>query len=344
MSATPSATHGSHDYASQAPYWWPANWDNPSSTETCPYVRRDGHRNPEIKQYTDRSGASSMMSSTYLLSLAWWYTDEPKYRSHAGKILRTWFLDEASRMTPHLQHAQIIPCKNTGRPIGIIDFSQQYTDVLDAVALLNTVHDVAWSKVDAVGFESWNREFLGWLTCSEFGRTELAAKNNHGTFAAMLIAGLAASLGEKTTAAQYLESQKARIDAYIAADGSQPLELKRTATFHYSTFHLVAYLRMVAIGRQQGIDVDLWGYQGPEGQSIPAAVAYILPAASGTQQWPHPDLHFHRFAAYDIVQFGADMGMASAKAILGQIEEPSTGGTWALSPAVQQLDSIGFSA
>jgi hypothetical protein len=280
------------------------------------------------------------MSATYLLSLAWWYTNDPKYRLHAGKVLRTWFLDEATRMTPHLQHAQIIPCKNTGRAIGIIDFSQQYTDVLDGVALLNTVHDGAWSGADAAGFEGWNREFLGWLTGSEFGRTELAAKNNHGTFAAMQIAALALWLGDKATAAQQLENQKARIDQYIEADGRQPLELKRATSFHYSTFHLVAYLRMVAIGRQPGVNVDLWGYQGPKGQSIPAAVAYILPFASGTQPWPHSEAKFQRFAAYHIAQFGADMGMEAAKASLTLLEEPRTGGTWALSPAVQQLDSI----
>ncbi|GMK57857.1 hypothetical protein CspeluHIS016_0406910 [Cutaneotrichosporon spelunceum] len=99
---------------------------------------------------------------------------------------------------------------------------------------------------------------------------------------------------------------------------------------------------MVAIGQKKGVNVDLWGYRGPQGQSIPGAIEYILPAGAGTQAWPHSEAKFQRFAAYDIVHFGADMGMADAKAILGQLEEPFTGGTWALAPAVQQLDSILF--
>ncbi|BEI86642.1 hypothetical protein CcaverHIS002_0609290 [Cutaneotrichosporon cavernicola] len=331
------------DYASQAPYWWPANWNDPSSSQTCPYVQRDGLRNPDVDLYTDRRDGGSMMNSTYMLSLAWWYTGDYKYREHAGKVLRTWFIDEATRMTPNLQHAQIIPCANTGRFIGIIDFSQQYTDVIDAVALLNTGYDEAWCEADAASFEDWNRQFLTWLTDSPFGKAELGYQNNHGAFAAMQIAALASWLGDDATAARYLQDQKAHLDATISANGSQPLEIQRTTSFHYSTFALVAYLRMVAIGQKEGVDVDLWGYEGPEGQSIPAAVRYILPAAaSGAQAWPHPEINFKRFGAYDIVQFAADMGMKEAKDILDQIEEPFHGGTWALSPAVQQLDSTLF--
>ena len=45
------------------------------------------------------------------------------------------------------------------------------------------------------------------------------------------------------------------------ADGSQPQELARTRSWHYSTFDLVAYTRLAAIGRHVG--VDLWAYRGP---------------------------------------------------------------------------------
>lgn len=281
-----------------------------------------------------------MMSSTYLLSLAWWYTDNVAYRVQAAAVLRTWFLNNGTRMTPHLEHAQILPCKNSGRAIGIIDFSQQYTDVVDAVGLLNTVYDLSWNETHAEAFKEWNRQFLTWLTDSKFGKEELAAKNNHGTFASMQIAALASWLGDKATAAKYLEDQKPRIDLYIASNGSQPLEIIRPTSFHYSTFTLVAYLRMVAIGRLSGVNVDLWGYVGSQGQSIANAVKYLLPYAAGDQVWPWPELHFQRFAAYDIVQFGADMGMEDAKTIISKLEEPRGGGTWALAPAVQQLDSI----
>ena len=59
-----------------------------------------------------------------------------QYAEKAAQVLRTWFLDPATRMNPNLNHAQFIPCKYDGRAIGIIDFSQSYTSVLDALALL----------------------------------------------------------------------------------------------------------------------------------------------------------------------------------------------------------------
>jgi hypothetical protein len=36
---------------SLAPYWWP----DPKSPNGLPYIRRDGERNPEIKQITDHA-------------------------------------------------------------------------------------------------------------------------------------------------------------------------------------------------------------------------------------------------------------------------------------------------
>jgi len=283
-----------------------------------------------------------MMNSTYILSLAWWYTGKDEYRQHAGDILRTWFINEETKMTPNLQHAQIIPCQNDGRAIGIIDFSQQYTDVIDAVAILATKNDKAWSKQDDKAFRAWNAEYLKWLTDSDFGKEELAATNNHGTFAAMQIAAIAAYLEDYDLAACTLEDVEPRIDKYIAADGSQPLELKRTTSWHYTNFDLVAYTRMVAIGKLKDVDVDLWGYTGPDGQSIQGALKYIVPYASGQQKWPHKELDFKRYAAYDNVRFAADNGIQEAAAVVKDLETPPGGQLWDVRPATEQLDSILF--
>lgn len=335
-----SADLRSNDYASQAPYWWPNNWQNPSQGDKCPYIQRDGIRNPEVDQYTDRRDSFEMMNSVYLLSLVWWHTDKAEYRQKCGEVLRTWFIDPKTAMTPHLLHAQIQPCKNSGRAIGIIDFAQQYTDVIDAVALLDVQHDGAWSAQDSEAFKAWNRQYLSWLTDSEFGKAELAAKNNHATFAGMQIAAIAAFLGDKGKAAQYVTQQRDLIPARIDPDGSQPLEIVRPTSYHYSTFTLVAWLRLVAIGRASGVNVELWCYKGPDGQSIQNAVKYILGAACGGD-WPHEELNIKRFAAYGIVHYAADLGLEEAKQAVGCAERPTkTGAFWNLGPAVQQLDSI----
>ncbi|WP_333739801.1 alginate lyase family protein [Streptomyces sp. IBSBF 2806] len=327
-----------HDYLSQAPYWWPSGPPTSENPWGCPYVQRDGQRNPEVDTGTDRQDVEKVFDSAYDLSLAWYYTGDKRYAAKAGQILRTWFLDPATRMNPNLDHAQFIPCKYDGRAIGIIDFSQSYTSVLDALAVLDT-GAVGWTKSDRAGMARWNSDFLRWLTDSEFGRQEGAAANNHGTFYDLQVAALAYATGDEDLARRTaLSARTARIAPQIAADGSQPQELARTRSWHYSTFDLVAYTRLAAVGRHVG--VNLWKYRGPDGQSLFKAVDYLLPAATGTAVWPHPELEFARYAATDVVHAAADAGDGRAQRAVPSLQEPPGGDLWALRPAAEQLDSI----
>ncbi|MFE9609448.1 alginate lyase family protein [Streptomyces sp. NPDC006012] len=327
-----------HDYLSQAPYWWPSTAPTAGNPWGCPYVQRDGQRNPEVDSGTDRQDVERVFDSAYDLSLAWYYTGDRRYAEKAGQILRTWFLDPATRMNPNLNHAQFIPCKYDGRAIGIIDFSQSYTSVVDALAILATGAP-GWTGTDRSGMTRWNADFRDWLENSDFGKAEGAAANNHGTFYDMQLAALAYATGDTALARRtVLDARAGRIDPQIAGDGSQPQELTRTRSWHYSTFDLVAYTRLAAIGRHVG--VDLWAYRGPDGQSLFKAVDYLLPAATGATAWPHPELEFQRFAASDVVHAAADAGDAAARRAVPLLEEPPGGDLWRLRPAAEQLDSI----
>ncbi|MGW1301842.1 alginate lyase family protein [Streptomyces sp. NPDC002514] len=327
-----------HDYLSQAPYWWPSTAPTDGNPWGCPYVQRDGQRNPEVDSGTDRQDVERVFDSAYDLSLAWYYTGDRRYAEKAGQILRTWFLDPATRMNPNLNHAQFIPCKYDGRAIGIIDFSQSYTSVVDALAILATGAP-GWTGADRSGMARWNSDFRDWLKNSDFGREEGAAANNHGTFYDMQLAALAYATGDTALARRtVLDARARRIDPQIAGDGSQPQELTRTRSWHYSTFDLVAYTRLAAIGRHVG--VDLWAYRGPDGQSLFKAVDYLLPAATGAAAWPHPELEFERFAASDVVQAAADAGDRAARRAVPLLAEPPGGDLWQLRPAAEQLDSI----
>jgi hypothetical protein len=327
-----------HDYLSQAPYWWPSQPKTADNPWGCPYVQRDGQRNPEVDTGTDRQDVEKVFDSTYDLSLAWYYTGKKQYAEKAATVLRTWFLAPGTRMNPNLDHGQFIPCKYDGRAIGIIDFSQSYTSVLDAIAILNTGAP-GWSKGDRTAMLDWNSDFRDWLKDSAFGKEEGAAQNNHGTFYDMLLAGLAYATGDRDLARRtVLDARAKRINPQIAADGSQPQELARTRSWHYSTFDLVAYTRLADIGRHVG--VNLWSYRGPDGQSLFKAVDYLLPAATGAAPWPYPELEFYRFAASDVVHAAADAGDRAARAAVPKLQTPPGGDLWALRPAAEQLDSI----
>ena len=327
-----------HDYLSQAPYWWPTQPATAANPWGCPYVQRDGVRNPAIDDITDHAERGEMFNAVYDLTLAWYYTGDAAYAQRAALDLRTWFVDPATRMNPSLDFTQGIPCMVSGRGIGIIDFSQQFTDLLDAVALLNTGAP-GWSSADRAGMTTWNKQFLSWLQTSKNASDEAASTNNHGSFFDMQEAALALATGQRTLARSIVTTAETqRLNVQIAADGSLPLELSRTRSFHYSTFDLVALTRLAMIGRHVG--VDLWHYSTPGGGTLSKAVDFVVPAATGQAAWTYPELQFQAFAAVDDIHAAADAGDRTARAAVAKLPTPPGGDLWLLRPAPEQLDPI----
>ena len=50
-----------------------------------------------------------MTDSVETLALAYHFTNRERYAKKAAQFLRVWFLDPASRMNPHLRHADTVP-------------------------------------------------------------------------------------------------------------------------------------------------------------------------------------------------------------------------------------------
>lgn len=102
---------------------------------------------------------------------------------------------------------------------------------------------------------------------------------------------------------------------------------------HYANYNLDAFCRLAAIGRQVG--VDLWHYQGPQGQRLFKAIDFLLPTATGAAIWSYPELEFLRYEAIDVVHAAADAGGAKAKAVVPKLQAPPVGDLWPLRPAAQ---------
>jgi hypothetical protein len=100
----------------------------------------------------------------------------------------------------------------------------------------------------------------------------------------------------------------------------------------------MAYTRAAEIGLKIG--VDLWDYKGSRGQSIHAAVEYLIPAARGDATWSYAERDFKAFSAWDIIHAAADRGNVMAKLALGNLQPPPDGDLWALRPAAEQLDIV----
>ena len=173
-----------HDYMSQAPYWWP----DPAKANGRPSIRRDGERKPEIDRISDHDSLFRVTNAVSSLSLSFYLTRNTADAKAASRLVRTWFLDPATRMNPHLRFGQGIPGITEGRGIGIIE-TRALPEILDSVALLDG--SPAWTRADEAGLQASMRSYLAWLRESQHGKDESQNGNNHETWYDVQVASLA---------------------------------------------------------------------------------------------------------------------------------------------------------
>lgn len=287
-----------HDYWHPAPYYWP----NPVPIPGLPYWPRDGKRVPGTRLYEpmsdnyDRTSLQRLFDDTYILALAGTVTNDNRFDAHAAKLIRHWFLEPETAMTPHLEYAQVRRGwnRNRGSSHGVIEAKDFYF-FLDAVRLLE--QRKALSERESTAFREWLTQYLHWLRTSPQGIKERSSRNNHGTYYDLQIGAIAAFLGESRLLRHTLRDSRCRIIQQFAADGSQPEELKRTTTAHYCCFNLQGWIHLAQLAESCG--EDLWGFAGPHGQSIRKAMEWLLPFMG--KAWPFKQIDdFDRDRFYPI--------------------------------------------
>jgi hypothetical protein len=271
-----------HDYMSLGTYWWPDPRD-----PKAPYIRRDGEMNPaRATAAFDRSALARMASDAEVLAQGYAGTGDRRFAERAAAVVRAWFLDPATSMNPNMNYAQAVPGRNTGRAAGVIDGSE-FQRVIDAVGLID--RSGALSPTDRAGLQRWFSRYVDWLTTSEIGRAERAAKNNHGLWYDSQLVDFALFAGRVDVARQVLDTfPTQRLAKQIAADGSLPLELERTRSFHYSLYALEAAYNVAELGQRLGYDI--WNWQGKDGRGLRKATGYLAAYRGRPEAWRHQEL------------------------------------------------------
>jgi hypothetical protein len=91
-------------------------------------------------------------------------------------------------------------------------------------------------------------------------------------------------LNRNEEAARLVENvTKEKIKLQIAPDGSQPRELGRTKSLHYSSMNLKAFCLVAELGKPLGL--DLWNYETEDGRSLKKAAEFLAHYAEGKKTW-----------------------------------------------------------
>jgi hypothetical protein len=273
---------GVHDFFSEGDYWWP----DPAHPDG-PYIRRDGETNPQ--NFVAHRDAMRVLSQIVpALVAAYQITGDERYARRAKEHLRAWFVDTATRMSPHLLYGQAIHGVSTGRGTGIID-TIHLVEVAQAACVLEARGVLRGAEARAV--HDWFRAYLTWMTTHPYGIDERNASNNHSAAWALQVAAFATLVGDTSQLAWSRTFFKTSLLAQMAADGSFPRELARTKPYGYSLFQLDV-MSMVAEVLSTPED-NLWTYVAPDGRGMRAALAYMYPYIKDKRTWlRQPDVMY----------------------------------------------------
>ncbi|CAE6489063.1 unnamed protein product [Rhizoctonia solani] len=278
-------TGDKRDFMSFRPYFWPDCSGVGNDTEltneqiytTCPYVRRDGEFNPDVRMVNDTGAFQAMTDSVFYNALAWSFTKDPHFSKKIASAIHTWFISPNTAMNPNLNYSQLLrgPGEQKGTHTGILDLKCM-SKLVSGVLVLREGQSRDWNTTLDDGLNSWVKQYIVWLTTSEMGIEEKAARNNHGTFYYNQLASLQTLVGD-------LEGAKATINEYfngiyqdqIAANGDQPLESDRTRPYHYRSYNIAAMIVNAKIGAYVGLP-DIWNRKTKSGAGIKEALDYAM--------------------------------------------------------------------
>lgn len=286
------------DYWSLSIYFWP----NQHTSDGLPYVPKDGMVNPEIEDY-DRPNFVRMCGLVDTLCCAFALSGEEKFAAKATELLRVWFIDESTRMNPNMLFAQYIPGENIevpwkeyparyvsgsqGRKGVWVSFGGVIED-LNLVPLTDCLRwlreSKSWTQSDDAAIQDWYRAYTEWLLTHQHGLDEAACRNNHGSWYWADILCFLDFTNQRDRARQYAEHIfYERLQLQIEPDGSQPEELVRAISQHYTAFTLCSFANMALSAQKCGYDA--WSVTTEDGRSLIGAMDWFAPYLTGEKTW-----------------------------------------------------------
>ena len=266
-----------HDYMSLGPYFWP----NPKTKDGYPYIRRDGKVNPNALIDSDSPRLVRLANALETLALAYYYTNNTKYAQRAVEMIQIWFINDTTKMNPHLKYAQGIPGTVPGRALGILD-GRHFVRILDSITLIENSNLLSSKDLEVI--KQWVKDYQNWLLNGEYAYEESHRPNNHGTFYDYQVVGYALYLEQPKKAKELLtNAQYIRLGSHIGSKGQNFHELERTRPLHYSLFDLEAMIGL-ALYSDHYDDVNFWTFTINQ-TSLKKAIDYVIKYKNNRDMW-----------------------------------------------------------
>jgi hypothetical protein len=235
------------------------------------------------------------------LAAAFTLTSEAHYVEAAGRHLRAWFIEPATRMTSALNFAQVeIPAKPGAAPSG------RYEGLVEALPLAEIAQAIpflaaspALTDSDLTAVRDWFGAYLKWMTAEELEGARLPAlardsHDHHGTSWMMQVCAYAtfaapdstAPRSENSTLTQLRHRYRATLlRAQISANGTFPRELTSENAFRYSLFNLDMFAAVCQLLTTRFDSV--WDYELQDGPGMRSAIAFHYPFIMDRKLWPY---------------------------------------------------------
>ncbi len=263
-------------YYSQDPEWWPAE-------ESKTFHQRPGRSNPQAF-CAHRDALVAMNADVAACVAAWRLTRKTAYANGAVQILHTWFLDGASVMQPHLDHAGCKPDSLDGTPRGVEE-TMMLAETARAAAFLCSYDGTATDE-EAKGLRSWFGSFATWLDESKPGFLAREAKDRLAMCWTLQAAEFARFARNDSLHLECLHRFRDKLLRQMNFDGQFPAELNRPDAYAASIFTLDC---MAVLCQALSSPTDrLWDYTLPDGRGMRSAVAFLYPALASRAAWKFP--------------------------------------------------------
>jgi hypothetical protein len=267
-----------HDLHSFGPYAWP----NPDTPDGLPWVLRDGITNPDADLEWDQ--LFELGNVTESMMLAHYFTGDEQYAERTALLMRTWFVDPATRMNPRDEYSAIVPgvrygsfaAPGWGNLLGGRYF-------MDSLGLLEASEH--WTEEDRAATRQWFSDFRQWALESPIAHIQQRDRGNHGTNYDYVMAQIGLYLDDhdfaKANADHYFNNRFLR---QYTPDGHDVVSMTRANNLLYHRYNLNRALD-VAVAGNRASDNNYFEYETSDERSLRAALDFLLPYWSGEQTW-----------------------------------------------------------